>query len=470
MKVLMFGWEFPPHISGGLGTACYGLTKQLGGQGVEIAMVLPHASEPMPDSPVELLDAGQIELGDEGGAERFSSETMRMLRVDTLLRPYLDTESYRVLVQCSRQQAEAEPASAAETQPQVRDESVPPLNGPAAAYAGDLVREVTRYSLVGTELGRQEDFDLIHAHDWMTMLAAVEAKEASGKPLVVHVHATEFDRTGFNPNPDIYRIERYGMEMADHIIAVSMRTKGLLVDRYAVPAAKISVVHNAVTKQTLVNRGQAKKHLKEKIVLFLGRVTRQKGPDYFVEAAHQALKKMADTGIEVRFVMAGSGDMLPRMIERIAQLRIHRHFHFTGFLRDKELETMFAISDLYVMPSVSEPFGITPFEALLHGVPIIVSKQSGITEVLSHVLKVDFWDVDELSDAIVRILSDDKLARALVTAGMRELEDVSWEKAAGKVKDIYAQCLARRQDRGKHIPLPAPKPATTAPPQAPPTH
>jgi glycosyltransferase involved in cell wall biosynthesis len=295
--------------------------------------------------------------------------------------------------------------------------------------------EVSRYAIIGKYLGMTEHFDIIHAHDWMTFLAGVEAKLKSSKPLVVHVHATEFDRTGDNVNQNIYDIERYGMHMADKVIAVSHRTKQTIVERYGVDPSKVEVVHNAILKEQSVCKDQIQKNLNEKIVLFLGRITMQKGPEYFIEAARVVLNKINN----VRFVMAGSGDLLPRMIERMAELKLLEHFHFTGFLDGERRERMYAMSDLFVMPSVSEPFGLTPIEAMLYNVPVIVSKQSGVSEVLENAIKVDFWDVQKLADSMIDVLTNTETARKAIEGISTELKAINWDDAAWKVISTYKQ-------------------------------
>jgi len=300
-------------------------------------------------------------------------------------------------------------------------------------YGKNLMAEVTGLAIIGEYLGLIENFDVIHAHDWLTVLAGVAAKQSSGKPLIMHVHATEFDRSGEHVNQQVYDIERYGMDNATKIIAVSHFTKNITVNRYGQSPDKVEVVHNAVDKSKSFDRNSVPRPLKEKTVLFLGRVTMQKGPDYFIEAANLVLQKMKN----VRFVMAGSGDMLNRIINRMAYLRIADRFHFTGFLKGPQVEKIYALSDLYVMPSVSEPFGIAPFEALLYDVPVIISKQSGVSEVLKNAVMVDFWDVHKLSDRIVRILTDESYAAECIKNCKADFENVAWETAGHKIRSIY---------------------------------
>ena len=426
MRVLMFGWEFPPFISGGLGTACYGLSRGLVSSGVEVTFVLPtkrHLEVPMIPG-IKLLAADEIAVSEEMEKALKRSEISSKSRFSfpRALSPYDTVQSFKEMT--------SRFASVQAGLGGSRPFSILDFTG---NYGRDLWAEVSRYGLIGELLGLSEEFDVIHAHDWLTYLAGVNAKRVSGKPLVVHVHATEFDRSGEHVNQGVYDIERYGMGEADRIVAVSYYTKNLIVKRYGVDPSKVEVVHNAVDKECQLNRYGIKRGLKEKVVLFLGRVTMQKGPDYFLQAAALVLKRMRN----VRFVMAGSGDMLPRMINWMAGLRIADRFHFTGFLRGVEVERMYAMSDLYVMPSVSEPFGITPFEALLYDVPIIISKQSGVGEVLQNAVKVDFWDVHKLAEQMIRLLTDERYARMVVEHCREELQGIEWDTAGSRVREIY---------------------------------
>ncbi len=307
----------------------------------------------------------------------------------------------------------------------------------SGGYGKNLLNEVTQYALLAHTIAKQHDFDVIHAHDWLTYLAGISAKKASGKPLVIHVHATEFDRSGENVNQVVYDIERRGMQEADLVITVSNLTRNIVISRYGIDPSKVVTVHNAVDFSASafenVERGTD-----EKVVTFLGRITYQKGPDYFIEAAYKVLKRYSN----VRFVMAGSGDMLNRMIRRVAKLGIADKFNFTGFLKGADVQHMFALSDVYVMPSVSEPFGISPLEAMRSHVPTIISKQSGVAEVLKHAIKVDFWDVDAMADAIYGILQYPALTNMFIHYGDREVDSLKWDKAALKVKQVYERATA----------------------------
>lgn len=420
MRVLMFGWEFPPHISGGLGTACYEMTRAMVHHGIEVMFVIPRAGELDRKSHVELMAASHlIPEAQQTPVEEFLKR-LDIRVVESILRPYMTDWEYRHVLE--------------ETQTRMADR----LRGhsvlaPVGPYGRNLIAEVARYSEAAEVIAREARFNVIHAHDWMTFLAAIRAKRVSRKPLVVHLHALEFDRSGEHVNPDIFQIEKLGMEAADHVIAVSHYTRGLIVERYGIPADKVSVVHNAVSRRHVGKVYRVARRPGEKTVLFLGRITFQKGPDYFVEAAARVLEKMPN----VTFVMAGAGDMLPRLIERVGQLRIGKHFHFTGFLRGHDVERMYAQSDLYVMPSVSEPFGISPLEAMVYDVPVIVSRHAGVSEVLTHALKVDFWDVDDMAGKILAILKYPALSREMLRNGRKELQAIRWDVAAERILAVY---------------------------------
>ncbi len=414
----MFGWEFPPHISGGLGTACYELTRTISRHGNKITFVVPRAEKPARKSSVQLISAVGVPLPSSSSVEEFF-QSLNLQTADSILRPYLTEEEYsRALRSTSGDGTENDRSNVMTT---------------SSHYGQNLMAEVARYSEIGEELAVKEEFDIIHAHDWMTFLAAIRAKRATGKPLVVHIHAVEYDRSGDSINGGIFEIEKMGMEEADHVIAVSHYTRNLILSQYGISPEKVSVVHNAVSRHQATRLYHVPPVRKNKTVLFLGRITSQKGPDYFIEAAARVLEKMPD----VMFVMAGTGDMLPRMIERVGELRLGTHFHFTGFLQGHDVERMYAMSDLYVMPSVSEPFGLSPLEAMIYDVPVILSKQAGVNEVMPHALTVDFWNVDDIANKILAVLKYPVLSRELLRNGRKALRSIRWEVAAERIQLIY---------------------------------
>lgn len=497
MRILMLGWEFPPFIAGGLGTACYGLTKALDRLGHEILFVLPKPVDRSLASHIRLVSpdggraSGDFALsravggGGGGGAGAGSGEGMSEIAGEAArLRaewewlgasgsytlpgfehvefhgiPAGFTSPYRPFAgrRVSRWFT-TEGADAGEQHGGEAGESViagVPVMGvgasgggageahPAApvqtgsGYEGDMIQNAERYARLVVALARRERFDVIHAHDWMTFPAGEAMARASGKPLVVHVHSTEFDRAGEHPNQRVYDIERRGMHAALRVLAVSHLTRSICVHRYAVPTEKIGVVWNGVDAESAQPRTGESIAAKDKIVLFLGRITMQKGPEYFVRAAKRVLEKIE----HVRFVMAGSGDMAMPMIEEAAALGIGHRFTFTGFLRGRDVDRVYQMADCYVMPSVSEPFGIAPLEAMRNDVPVIISKQSGVSEALTHVLKVDFWDIDEMANKIVAILRHPPLGQTLRSHGAFELRKLTWEGAAQKCVEAYQAAL-----------------------------
>lgn len=422
MKVLMFGWEFPPHITGGLGTACFGMTKGLMKQGVEVLFVVPKAYGDESQEAVRLVNASDVPVWMNDPVYREYWNQITFLEIGSNLIPYVGPDEYTNLVESNTKSTEValSPVFAERFQ----------FSG---KYGHDLMTEVSRYALIGASIASSNDFDVIHAHDWLTYPAGIAAKKISGKPLVVHMHATEFDRSGENVNSNVYDIERKGMEEADRVITVSNLTRNIVIERYGIDPEKVITVHNAVEPTEKSDVIHVQKHVKEKVVTFLGRITFQKGPEYFIEAAKKVLEKDPD----VRFVMAGTGDLMEKMIRRAAKLKISTNFHFTGFLKGDNVDRMFALSDVYVMPSVSEPFGISPLEAMRSNVPVVISKQSGVAEVLNHVMKVDFWDIDAMADAIYGLLHYKSLTNMFQTYGTTEVENLKWEEAAGKIKSVY---------------------------------
>lgn len=417
MKVLMFGWEFPPHILGGLGTASYGLAEGIHAQGdVDIDFVLPkpHGDEPRQFARIIGADCTPV-------AWRDVNRDYVDSRIGSIMSPdlYFDLRSH---------------IYADFNYKRLNDLGGIEFSG---RYPDNLLEEIDNYSIVAGVIARTVPFDVIHSHDWLTYPAGIHAKNVTGKPLAIHVHATDFDRSRGNVNPDVYRIEKDGMDHADHIITVSDLTRRTVIEKYHQDPAKVTTVHNAVIPLSQEILDLPRRTGGDKVVTFLGRITMQKGPEYFVEAA---AKVLASTP-RVRFVMAGSGDKMDEMIDLVAERGIADRFHFTGFLKGRQVYEMLAASDVYVMPSVSEPFGISPLEAMQMGVPSIISKQSGCAEILSHVIKTDYWDIDAMADAIHGITQYPSLHRELQQQGLAEIKEITWEKAGRKVVDIYRSVI-----------------------------
>lgn len=424
MRVLMFGWEFPPHIAGGLGTACEGIVKGLAANGVETIFVMPKASGDEDQTYAQIVNASDIAVRFvEESVEEFNHK-VKFINVDSNIVPYIDPEEYFEAIE--KMKAEKN------TNTTIGFGQKFSFSG---KYGANLLEEVSRYSQVAATIAAQYagQFDVIHAHDWLTYLAGIAAKKISGKPLVVHVHATSFDRgTDDMVDSRVYAIEKQGMELADKVVTVSDLTRNIVVNKYNIDPSKVITVHNAVDFSGRDNLN-VERGVRDKVVTFLGRITFQKGPEYFIEAAAKVIKRTKN----VRFVMAGSGDMMNRAIRQVAKLGISDRFHFTGFLKGGEVQKMFALSDVYIMPSVSEPFGISPLEAMRSNVPSIISHQSGAAEVLKYALKVDFWDVDAMADAIYALLNYPALSDFASKQGYEEVNSLKWNQACAKLKTVY---------------------------------
>ncbi len=445
MRVFMLGWEFPPFISGGLGTACYGLTKAMSALGTDVLFVLPRPVSTPFSTHVSLISpqAGSslASPATEFRMDEFEHVTFRTVDAQ-LVNPYQTPQQYQQVIKETTKTQRAtvvqKPAVAAPPAPPGQP-SAQPVTRSSTNYAGDLLSEVQRYSNLAAEVARNEQFDVVHAHDWMTFPAGVAVAAAKGAPLVVHVHSTEFDRSGSNIDQRIYDIERRGMHAAIKVIAVSHLTKSAICANYGVDASKIEVVYNAIDSNGngAFDAEKYKIHKEEKIVLFMGRMTMQKGPEYFLAAAKKVLEVMEN----VKFVMAGSGDLMRKTVEMAHAMGIGHKVLFTGFLKHADVDRVMKLADLYVMPSVSEPFGIAPLEAMSNDVPVIISKQSGVSEVLNHVLKVDFWDVDEMANKIVAVLKHPPLASMLRQHGAFEVRKLSWSDAAKRCVEVYESAV-----------------------------
>lgn len=378
--------------------ACWGLSRSLADLGVDLTFVLPNSFNITSDK-YKIL---------------FANNNISWRGVNTLLTPYITSLEYLK------------------------------KKGKGGLYGHSLMEEVLRYAKLSRDIAKEETFDVIHAHDWLSFLCGIEAKEVSGKPLVVHVHATEFDRTGNGKiNQFVYDIEREGMQKADRVVAISQYIKDLIINKYGINPEKIRIVHNGINEEDYVTETDTPAFISQlkregnKIVSFVGRITLQKGPDYFVQVAERVKRFYPN----VYFVVAGSGDMENQMIREASRRGLSDRFIFTGFLRGKELDTIYEISDVYVMPSVSEPFGITPLEAALHKVPAVISRTSGVSEVLTHSLVSDFWDIDDMADKVISILKHESLKRTLGFNGATQIKFINWKEAAKKCIDMYTELL-----------------------------
>ncbi len=480
MRVFMLGWEFPPYITGGLGTACYGLTRAMDARGMAITFVMPGATDPNASAHVDLLSPQTVEptpsmpgaeITSTGGtasaadgpadpdrpqpttpaaptpeAASFSDDVEFVHLPVQLRQPYECAEADVPVAEIGRASAAPQVEAAADNGPAIRppnaagepDEGDPgtPSSPPDTKtdYSGDVMTEVRRFASFAGSAARTRDFDVVHAHDWMTYPAGLEVARRSGRPLVVHVHSTEFDRSGEQVNQQIYDIERRGMHGAMRVVTVSRLTRNIVIRRYGVNPDKVTVVYNGVAIDPIA-AGVRPIGRREKIVLYFGRITRQKGPEYFIRAAARVLEVEPD----VRFIVAGSGDLYRRCIELAAELGIGQHFLFTGFLRGPDIDKVFAMADLFVMPSVSEPFGIAPLEAMGHDLPVLISKSSGASEVLTHALKCDFWDTEAMADKIVAVLRHPPLGQTLRRHGVIDIRRLTWADAAARCEQVYEE-------------------------------
>jgi glycosyltransferase involved in cell wall biosynthesis len=419
----MIGWEYPPHITGGLAIASRGLARALGSLGHKIYFVVPRITGDEPRDPnvtVIGVNSKEIPLSPEE-LQQFLLDTMHLYGTSVYARPGNPAEARELAARVLR------------GLPMDTMQTIAELQG---GYGDRLYSEIQAFAEFVSRIAAHLSFDLIHAHDWMTYPAGLYAAHVSGRPLIAHVHATEFDRSGDHPNQYIYDLERHTFLNCQGVITVSNYTRSILISRYGVPADRIHPVYNAA-EFDMQYHGGVSRPVREKIVLFLGRITFQKGPDYFVRAARKVIEEYNN----VRFVMVGSGDMYHRMIEMAADLGIGRYFHYTGFLKRPDIDRIFRMSDLYVLPSVSEPFGISVLEAMVAGVPVIVSRQSGVAEIIENCIKVNFWDVDEMAHHILRVLRDENLHRQLAEGGRSEALSLSWEESAKKISSIYAKII-----------------------------
>ncbi|MEI8224476.1 MAG: glycosyltransferase [Bacteroidota bacterium] len=427
MRVLMFGWEFPPHISGGLGTASFGLTKGMATlDDLEVIFVVPKAWGDEDQTMVRLIGANKVPVSFKKVYYKGFRRPLEKIEVSSKIVPYTDPEDFWKMVTSE--------VSGYNLFVQTNSRGMVDFSG---KYDDFLMDEINKYAIVASVIAEENEFDIIHAHDWLAYPAGIAAMEVSGKPLVIHVHATDFDRSGGNVNPDVYRIEKSGMDAASKIITVSNLTRDIVINKYNINPDKVETVYNAVEPVTISENLIIRKGFDEKVVTFLGRITLQKGPEYFIEAAYKVLQVMDN----VRFVMAGSGDMMERMMRRAAALKITDRFHFTGFLKGADVFTMLDMSDVYIMPSVSEPFGISPLEAMQSNVPVIISKQSGVAEILTHAVKTDFWDIDAMADAIYGILNYPALSNMFIKNGKEEVIRLKWDNSARHVRDIYYRVI-----------------------------
>lgn len=411
MKILMLGWEFPPFFAGGVGTVCYELTKNLveNHPDCEITFLMPYGPEDAENSHVNIKIANNI-VSD-------AKVKFKKIKVDSLLGSYISSEEYERKIESV--------------------ESLGKTNFSGNLYGKNLLDEVKRFAAKVKEIVKDEKYDIIHAHDWTTLPAAIAAKEATGAKYIAHVHITEFDKSGGeHAHPEIYAVEKEGMDKADKIIAVSKFVKSRLTEQYHQNPNKIDVIYNGASSFSDTKHEKGDFEEKNKIVLFLGRVTLQKGPEYFIDAAKIVSEHMDN----VKFVFAGTGDMLSNIIEKSAAMGLSDKIIFAGVVKPREnVEKIFSMADVFVMPSVSEPFGIVPLEAIAKGTPTIISNQSGISEVLVNTMKVDFWNVKDMANKIIGVLKYKELQNELSSNGLKELSKFKWDEPTSQIVKLYGE-------------------------------
>lgn len=414
-KVLMLGWEFPPIINGGLGVACHDLSSAMS-ELANITMVVPKSS---PDFKMKNMNLVGINNIDMNSIENYSANDNLPFELRTVpanLNPYYSE---------SMSQSAKNAGAKTFTSEKPGNFDIDNL------YGGDVINKVMQFANITTSMATKMDFDVIHAHDWMTMLAGMQIKQKTGKPLVMHIHSLEVDRSGPNSKGWVYELEKKGMEFADLLIPVSNFTADNIHKYYGISKDKMSVVHNG---STIVKPFKSKRPFKEKTVLFVGRLTRQKGPERFLDIA----AKVLETNPDVRFVMAGVGDYFKTMLEQSSYKHIGNRFHLTGFLNQEKLRYLFSVSDVYCMPSVSEPFGLSAVEAAQFGIPCVISKQSGVAEVLNGSLKFDYWDTNKAASCILNLLSDPVLSKKVVKDASQNLTNITWDISAQKIIQAYS--------------------------------
>ncbi|MGZ3903953.1 MAG: glycosyltransferase family 4 protein [Bacteroidia bacterium] len=410
-KVLMLGWEFPPIINGGLGVACHDLSSALS-EFADITMVVPKSSPGFKVRNVNLVGINNIDVNALGGPDMNQRLPFELHSVPADLNPYYSEHISGHSHEGTNRGIEA----------QFDIDNL---------YGGDVIGKVKRFSSITSSLASKLDFDIIHAHDWMTMLAGMQIKRETGKPLVMHIHSLEVDRSGPESRGWVYDLEKKGMEYADLLMPVSNFTAENIHKYYGIEKEKMSVIHNG---SNVVESFKSKSPFKEKIVLFVGRLTRQKGPECFLDIAAKVLERDP----EVRFVMAGVGDYFRSILEKSSYKQLGNRFHLTGFLNLPELRQLFSISDVYCMPSVSEPFGLSAVEAAQFQIPCVISKQSGVAEVLKGALTFDCWDVDKAAGSILNLLKDPILRTKVVEDANNNLNNISWDLSANKIMQAYS--------------------------------
>ncbi len=481
MRVLMLTWEFPPLIAGGLGMACYGIVKALLKMGIEVDLVLPskytvyfplRKVSDVDTLPMVFLDQNELirdnlhgfqetllpsghiswtlkseesisvsertreillSLGIAENPETYINyhdlKLFSQLITEKDISSYIDSSYIPILNDFIKTQNTVNSQS---TDSQLLDNVSQYLSGEE-----DIFKKVQEFTVKAVRIAQTLSYDLIHSHDWLTYPAGMYIKKITGKPLVSHMHATEFDRSGGPGDERIHKIEFSGMSFADQVIAVSNYTAQMVITRYRIDTAKINIVHNAHTTKVVRNRPDENRLFKGTTILFLGRITIQKGPDYFLDVAKAVVKKHKNA----RFIMAGTGDMARKLLHKSASYKLRSNFLFTGFLNRSEVELILANSDIYMLPSISEPFGIAPLEAMAYGITAVISNQSGVAEVVENAYKIDFWDIKKMADTICYLIENPDFCKELGEKGRIEVEKIVWDDSAKHIASVYEKAL-----------------------------
>ncbi|MEJ5273085.1 MAG: glycosyltransferase [Spirochaetota bacterium] len=441
MRILFLTWEFPPMISGGLAMACYGMVKSLLKRNIEIILILPTKidayfvlknEKDIDDlKPTFINDVDKEKYEDLFHDKIYTqSEIFEFLGICEGINGYSSSNKLKQVLLFSNFFFEIENNLSNQNQLRIFEELKTNL-----LSSEDLFRKVREYTNKVSKCLYLIDFDIVHAHDWLCYPAGILASKTKSKPLVSHIHATEFDRSGGVGDERIHKIEYIGMTLADRVISVSNYTANLIVNRYRIDTAKIRVIHNAFHLKNI--HKEKRRIFKDPVILFLGRITLQKGPEYFLEVAKRIIKIYP----MVRFIMVGTGDLATKMIKSSAKERLLTRFLFTGFLNREEVESILSATDIMILPSVSEPFGIAPLEAMSFGIATIISKQSGVSEIVENVYKVDFWDIDQMTSIILDLLSDPNKMVKIGQLAAEEVTKIQWDKSAMMIEKCYKELI-----------------------------
>ena len=423
----MLGWEFPPLFSGGLGVATYGMVKALR-HNVDIKLIIPSYSISSSLANVNIVGLNSITAHEMDVEQlRFNLEDLTEVhRIPLSVSPY---HFINVEIEKSRHKNVATNLTSERTM-----EMIHQIFSDSNVYGYNVMHKVYLYTLLAGEIARNMDFDIVHAHDWITFSAGIKIKQTTGKPLVLHVHSLETDRAGESIRNAIYQLEKEALLAADRVCSVSQFTKDQIVKHYGIAPSKIDVIHNGIDPGETARKPH---ELRDKLVVFLGRLTHQKGPEFLLETA----EKVSKVYPRVKFVVAGTGDQFAHILETSAYRKLGSKFIFAGFLSKAKVDELLSMADVYFMPSVSEPFGITALEAAQHLVPTVLSSQSGAAEVMKASLKADFWDTDKYANYIYALLKYGTLTQQLSESARAELDGLTWEHTAQKIFHVYEQLL-----------------------------